>query len=142
MIRIEVLTPERLVGETEGAEVLVPTVNGIVGIRTGHLPLIAPLKPGEVLVKDADGNDLEHYAVSGGFLEVSENTVRILADTAERADELDELKIQENIARAEQRKADAKDSHELAEATALLEQNFSRLKVAQRKKHHHNHPPI
>ena len=134
MIHIEVITPEKLIGQSDGAEVLVPTLNGVLGIRTNHLPIIAPLKAGEVLIKDEDGNDVDHFAVAGGFLEVSENVVRILADSAERADDLDELIIQENIARAERRKADAKDKQELIGAAAQIEHNLVRLKVAQRKK--------
>lgn len=139
MLKIEIITPERLVHTTEGEEVIVPTVNGMIGIRTGHVALIAPLKPGEIIVKNGS-LEQDFLAVAGGFVEVNNNVVRILADSAEHAHEIDELAITEAIERAKQAKADTADRVEHAEATALIELNLARLKVAGRKKSHGSHP--
>lgn len=140
-MKIEILTPERKINEYEGDEVIVPTLNGVVGIRSGHVPFVAPLKAGEVVVKQGK-NDTEHYAVAGGFVEVVANNVRILADSAEHASELNPTIIQEAIKRAQEAKSKATDSHELADAAALIEANLARLKVANRKhaRSHTYHP--
>ncbi len=133
MITIEIVTPERLVHTLHGTEVVLPTLEGQIGVRKGHIPLIAPLKAGQIVVKQENGTE-ELYAVAGGFAEVLGNTVRILADSAERAEELDEKKVEEAIARAVKQKSEASADHEMVDAAAQLEANLARLKVIQRKK--------
>ena len=140
MISVEVVTPERVVHTTQGAEVLLPTINGTLGIRSGHLPLIAPLKAGQVVVKQENGEE-EVYAVAGGFVEVLPNAVRIMADSAERAEELDELVVKDAIDRAERAKLEATEKHEFADAAAGLEANLARLKAVQRKKARNHRGP-
>lgn len=135
MLKIEIVTPERLVRTAEGDEVLLPTVEGQIGIRTGHIPLIVPLQAGEIIVKQDSGNR-EFFAVAGGFVEVIDNTVRILADSAEHSDELDELIVMEAVERARKLKEEATESVQFADASAQLEANLARLKVVGRKKAH------
>jgi F-type H+-transporting ATPase subunit epsilon len=135
MLSVEVITPQRVVLETTGDLVVVPTAEGILGIRSEHIPLIAPLKAGEIEIHK-EGTPAQHLVVSGGFLEVIDNHVRILADAAERAEELDELKIQEAIERARQLQAEAKNRQQFAEATSQIELNLARLKVSRRKRRH------
>lgn len=141
MITIEVLSPEKPVHRTNGVEVLIPTTVGQLGIRKGHRPLIAQLIPGTMVVKKEKGPD-EVLATFGGFVEVFENAVIVMADSAELAEELDELKIQEAIHRAEDLKSDAKDTGELRAASALLAANLLRMKAVKRHrahgKHHHS----
>lgn len=138
MLTIEVISPEKALHRTEGTEVLLPTTAGQLGIRTGHRPLIAELKPGEVVVKKEGAKD-EVLATFGGVVEVFEDTVYVLADTAELAEELDELKIQEAIHRAEVLKSEAKDSGELKAASTLLAANLLRMKAVKRQRGH-RHP--
>lgn len=133
MIKVDIVSPERVVHQVSGVEVVLPTIDGEIGVRPGHIPLISVLTAGQVVVKQKDGSE-DLYAVSGGFIEVINNHIRILADTAERAEELVELKIQEAIARAKQAKEEAGETHEFADAAAQLEANLARLKVVQRKK--------
>lgn len=135
MLKIEIVTPERLVRTAEGDEVLLPTVEGQIGIRTGHIPLIVPLKAGEIIVNRDDGSR-DFFAVASGFVEVIENTVRIMADSAEHSDELDELIVKEAVERAERLKEEATETVQFADAAAQLEANLARLKVVQRKKAH------
>lgn len=137
MLTVEVLSPERPVHQTKGVEVLLPTTVGQLGIRTGHRPLIAQLLPGEVVVKHEDGKE-ETLATFGGFVEVFNDTVTVMADSAELADHLDELKIQEAIHRAEEMKSNATDSGELRTATAMLAQNLLRMKAVKRHRGHHS----
>jgi len=140
MIKVEIVTPERLVHTAEGVEIILPTVDGQIGVRNNHLPIITLLKPGQVVVKQANGSE-ELLAVAGGFVEVRDNIVRVLADSAERAEELNEEQIRAAIARAEELKATAQDEHEFADANARITANLARLKVLQRKRSrsHHQH---
>lgn len=131
MLTIEVLSPEKAIHHTKGVEAIIPTADGQVGIRTGHLPLLAPMVAGTVIVKKEDGSE-EALATFGGFVEVYNDTVYLMTDSAELAEDMDELKIQEAVHRAEALKEEARDTSELREASALLAANLLRLKAVQR----------
>jgi F-type H+-transporting ATPase subunit epsilon len=135
MLKVEIITPERIVHQTEGEGVIVPTIEGQIGVRSGHLPLIAILQTGEIIVKKPHGRN-EFYAVAGGFVEVLPNMIRVMADSADRADELDEMAVHQAIERARKAKEEAEDDVKMADATALLELNIARQKAIQRKKAH------
>lgn len=139
MLKVEILTPERLVLATEGEEIVIPTASGVIGVRTGHVPLIAPLKAGEIVVKK--GKELEHLAVAGGFVEIHQNNVRVMADSAAHATELDLKAIEEAVARAQKAKEEAKDGVGLTSATAALEMYLAQRKVAQRRHSRSHHSP-
>ncbi|MFT3744561.1 MAG: F0F1 ATP synthase subunit epsilon [Pyrinomonadaceae bacterium] len=87
MLRLEIVTPEKRVLDTEVDSVTVPTASGEVGILPSHAPLVSAIKPG-VLAYTVKGST-DKLAVSGGFLEVNADKVAVLADTAETADEID-----------------------------------------------------
>ena len=135
MLKVEIVTPERLVRTAEGDEVTLPTIEGQIGILKGHIPLIVPLTAGEIVVKRKDGSR-DYFAVAGGFVEVLSDTVRIMADSAEHSDELDELIVKDAVERAECLKSEATETIQFADAAAQLETNLARLKVIQRKKAH------
>jgi len=139
MITVEIITPERLVHTSTGSEVILPTVEGEIGVRTGHIPLIAILKAGAIVVKKTEGAE-DVYAVAGGFVEIINNTVHVMADSAERAEELNEDRIKEAIERAKEMKVEKPISrHDFA--IAAPEANVARLKAIQRKhsRNHHQH---
>jgi F-type H+-transporting ATPase subunit epsilon len=87
MLNLEIVTPEKKVLSEAVEAVTVPTTNGEIGILTDHASLISTLKSG-VLSYARGGGATEKMTVSGGFVEVSGNNVSILADIAERADEI------------------------------------------------------
>ena len=87
MLRLEIVTPERRILDTEVDSVTVPTASGEVGILPSHASLVSAIKPG-ILVYTIKGTT-DKLAVSGGFLEVNANKVAVLADTAETAAEID-----------------------------------------------------
>ncbi|MEI8003913.1 MAG: ATP synthase F1 subunit epsilon [Methanothrix sp.] len=118
--------------QLEGTEVLLPGSEGQLGILSGHIPLVVTLKPGEVVVKQS-GNTV-HFAVAGGFAEVINNEVRIMVDSADSAEELDELTIQSAIERAKATMSESIETQQYADAAAQLEANLARLKVVQRRK--------
>lgn len=87
MLNLEIVTPEKKVLSEAVDVVTVPTAGGEVGILQNHAPLISALKAG--VLSYSKGGAIERLVIAGGFLEVSQNNVSVLADTAERADEID-----------------------------------------------------
>ncbi len=87
MLNLEIVIPEKKVLTETVDVVTVPTANGEVGILQNHAPLISALKPGILSYSKAGAT--ERMVIAGGFLEVSADNVSVLADTAERADEID-----------------------------------------------------
>lgn len=132
-IKFEVVTPERVVLKKQVLQATVPTEDGEITILPEHIPLMSILKPGVVEMKLEDG-ELELMSVSGGFIEVMRDKIVILADTAERADELDEARIEEARARAEARKKELEnvDDVQFANIAVQLEKEMARLKALTR----------
>lgn len=126
-IKFEIVTPERVVLSQEILQITVPTTSGEITVLPGHISLVSVLRPGVIEVKRADGV-VEIMAVSGGFLEVMKDKIVILADTAERAEELDEARIQAAQARAEETKKNAAaiDDVQFAAVAAKLEKELAR----------------
>jgi F-type H+-transporting ATPase subunit epsilon len=85
---LEVVAPERSLVEEQVSEVQVPALDGFIGVLPGHAPLLSELKPGGVLTY-RNGGDEKTLAVYGGFVEVLPDRVRVLADAAERKEEID-----------------------------------------------------
>ena len=132
-IKFEVVTPEKVVLKKQILQVTVPTEDGEITVLPEHIPLMSILKPGVIEMKLEDG-ELEVMSVSGGFIEVMRDKIIILADTAERADELDEARIEEARARAEARKKDLEnvDDVQFANIAVQLEKEMARLKALTR----------
>lgn len=103
---------------------------GELGIGPGHAPLLTSLKPGTVRVKDHDGNE-ETYYVSGGMLEVQPHVTTILADTAARADDVDEAAALAAKEAAESAMADQNSEIEYAEAAVQLAEAVAQLRTLQ-----------
>jgi len=108
----------------------VPTTSGEITILPDHIPLVSVLQPGVIEVKRAD-NVVEIMSVSGGFIEVLKDKIVILADTAERAEELDEERIKEAQKRADELKKNAKASDDIdfADVSARIEKELARLRA-------------
>jgi F-type H+-transporting ATPase subunit epsilon len=131
-IHLEIVTAERVVLSDDVDQINAPTKDGRVGILPRHAPLLTILDIGELtIIKDGASTP---FAVSGGFMEVLPNRVTILADTAERADEIDEARAEEARRRAEEQIAQRQSDHDIALAEAELRRALIRLKVAQLKR--------
>jgi F-type H+-transporting ATPase subunit epsilon len=87
MLKLEIVTPEKRVFDADVDSVTVPTATGEAGILPNHAPLISALKPG--ILAYSNKGTVERLAVAGGFVEVSNNRVSVLTDTAESATEID-----------------------------------------------------
>ncbi len=114
MLKLEIVTPERKVVDSEVESVTVPTASGEVGIMAAHAPLISALKPG-VLSYSQKGS-IEKLAISTGFVEVSRDLVSVLTDFAESSDEIDQAKAKVDRDEAEK---------ELTSSTAPVDETES-----------------
>jgi len=132
-IKFEIVTPERVVLKEEISQVTVPTKEGEITVLPKHTPLVSTLKPGVIELKKKTG-EVVIMSVSGGFIEVLRNKVVILADTAERAEELDLIRAEEARARAEEIKKETRqeDSEKFAAITAQLEKELARTRAVKK----------
>ena len=131
-LRLEIVTAERVV-YSEDIDILVaPGIDGELGILPSHAPLLTMLNPGEIRVVK-DGEEI-YMAVSGGFLEVIGNRVTVLADTAERAEEIDVERSEEAIRLAQESIASAPGEADLERAMATIRRSQARLRVARRRR--------
>jgi F-type H+-transporting ATPase subunit epsilon len=133
IIKFEIATPERVVLKKEAKQVMVPTLEGEITILPNHSPLVSILKPGVIEAKLAD-DSTEIMSVSGGFVEVLKSKLVILADSAERAEELDEQAVEEarKKAQASKDKAESEDQVEFTEIAAKLERELARLRAVKK----------
>lgn len=137
-MRFRLISPEKIVYESDINSVTVPTETGEITILPHHVPLTSVLAPGELIIR---GPQNHVFAVASGFVIVTGDRVDVLAETALHADEIDLQKAEEARARAAQlREADLGEM-EIAEATAALERALAQIKVAKRKHRHHPHTP-
>jgi len=129
-LRLDIVTAERAVYSEEVDMVIAPGVEGQLGILPHHVPLMTVLEAGELRIKK--GGDEESLAISGGFLEVRPDRVVVLADAAERAEEIDVARAEEAKRRAQERLAARyAPGVDVARAEAALRRSLARLKVAE-----------
>lgn len=125
----EVVTPARLITQEEVESLVVPAAEGYLGVLKNHSPLITALAAGVVRYRKQGA--LKRMAVSGGFMEVSNNKVILLADTAERAEEIDLGRAQRAKERAEKRLRESPEGLDVNRAKFALQRAVSRIKAAQ-----------
>lgn len=132
-LRLEVVTVERKLIDEDVNMVVAPGSEGVLGILPRHTALLTALSYGELVVK-RDGQPDEYLAISGGFMEVQPGHVVVLADAAERAEEIDLARAEAARKRAEELLAQAKKSDvDFARVEASLRRSLTRLKVARRR---------
>lgn len=134
-IKFRIVTPEKTVYENTIYQVTLPVSDGDVTILPDHRSYIGSLKPGEVIVKKIK-NDTETISlvVAGGFVEFHKNKLVVLADSAERTEDLDIEKIEEARKRAEDLKKNriSMDENEYARVIAEIERGVAWSKIANR----------
>ena len=127
-LHVEVVTAERELYNGEANLVSAPGSEGRLGILPRHAALLTTLAPGDLRI-ELNGAE-EPLFVSGGFLEVSDNNVTVLADTAEHAEEIDQARAEEARRRAQERLAQTQSNVERAELQGALERAMARIRVA------------
>lgn len=137
MIKFKIVTPGRTVFEREINQATLPVVDGQVTIMPGHRSYIASIKSGEIILKME--NEEIVLATSGGFIEFNDNSLVLLADTAEEAKEIDLERAENARKRAEEIKKEKVSMSELeyAKVAAAIEKEAVRVRVARR--HHGSH---
>jgi F-type H+-transporting ATPase subunit epsilon len=132
MFKLSVVTPEKVAFEEDVTSIVAPGIVGYLGVLTNHAPLITPLIPGRLEVKDSS-NQRSEYFISGGFLEVSKNVATILADAVENSDEIDVERAKAAEKRARERLARRNNPEvDEARAEAALKRAIWRQKMARR----------
>ena len=129
---LEIVTVERLVSSEEVSAVVAPGVEGEMTILPRHAPLLTQLRPGELRVVK-DGTEDNYIAVSGGFIEVIGDKVTVLADAAEREEEIDFERAQVGLKRAQERVANSGNDLDLERAMTAMRRSQVRLNIAGRR---------
>lgn len=129
---LEIITPEKVVLKDEVDEVIVPTITGEIAILPNHAQLLTRINPGELIIRK-NGKD-QSFAILGGFLEIINNHISVLADYAVRAEDIEIAKVQEAQERARQKMKQKATEKEFRVAEAELRKSLLQLKVARKHK--------
>ena len=130
-IKLEIVTPERIVVSEGVDEVVLPGIEGEFGVLPGHIPFLTALKVGVLTYKMEDVE--EHLALSWGYVEVAHDSVKVLAETAEKATEIDISRAKTAREAAEKILTAGKEDTEYDEAQVRLEKAVIRVQVAGKK---------
>lgn len=129
--QLEIVTPEKLVVRESADEVQIPGKNGYIGVLPGHAPLITELGAGEISYRS--NGQLHRFSMAWGFAEVLPDKVTVLAETVERADEIDVTRAKQSLTKAEDLLKSAQTEEEFSVATAKIQRAESRIEVAQKR---------
>jgi F-type H+-transporting ATPase subunit epsilon len=133
-IELVIVTPEKHLARERVADVQMPGENGYLGILPGHAPLMTELGIGELSYHDVSGKESAHVAIVRGFAEVLPDRVTVLAETAERAEEIDVQRAKDALARAEKRLASNDPNIDWDRANVALQRALIRIQVATKKR--------
>jgi len=132
-LKLEMVTPYKRVLAEEVDEITAPGFIGELGLLPGHTPLLTTLKVGELSYKK--GSEIFHVAINWGYLEVEEDKVTVLVDTAEKSDEIDLARAKAALGRAEEAlKSLPQEDKQHAVMEAALQRALIRIQVAGKKR--------
>ncbi|MBQ2760790.1 MAG: F0F1 ATP synthase subunit epsilon [Mailhella sp.] len=129
-LRLDIVTPDKVVLNAEVDYVGACGVDGQFGLMPQHAPLLSALTVGDLYYRQ--GNETHWVFIAGGFAQISDNKVTVLAECAELASDIDIERAKEAKARAEQRLADPKPDVDLVRAELALQRAVARIRVASR----------
>ena len=138
-VELIIVTPQRQLLREKVASVQLPGASGELGILPGHAPLITELGNGELGYKASGGGEPVVVAVLSGFAEVLPDRVTVLAETAERPEEIDVARAKEALARAEARLKSTDPDVDWDRATVALQRALVRIKVGELRRRVHSH---
>lgn len=131
-LHIQLITPEKVLIDEEADEVVLPTTTGELAILPHHVPLVTQVAPGVMTLK-RDGKE-ETLAIDGGFVEVTEKSVNVLADFAVQARETSAIKAEEARKAAEKAMKEKKSAYDFAEAETAFRRALLELKLTNRNR--------
>ena len=127
---LEVVTPEKAVFSEDVSSLVIPAHEGYLGVLAGHAPMLCTLKPGEIAIHGEHGE--QHFATSGGFVEITPKRVIVLSESAERTTDIDIGRAKEARQRAYDRLHKAEKSVDRERAQAALDRADNRLRLAEK----------
>lgn len=122
------------------SEVILPTLDGQIGIMTGHMPLVSVVDNGVISVRlnpRDSARKLIYFATNGGVIEMENNLLNVLVDEADHEDSINEAEAQAAYEKAQKLKSEAKDEVSLENAQKMIDRQAVRLQVASLKRRHH-----
>ena len=131
-IKLDIVTPEEAIFSDEIDMLVAPGIEGELGILPHHAPLMTVLGIGELIIRN--GNDEQYLAIGGGYLEVQPDRVIVLADAAERAEDIDIARAEAAKEAAQRTMAEKPSGIDSAQAEAALKRSLVRLKVATKRR--------
>ncbi len=131
-IKLQIITPEKIVYQNEVDQITAPTKDGEITVLPEHVGLLTQIVPGEIIARK--GEATHALAVTGGFMEVSQDSVNILADHAIRAEDIEVLKAQEAQRKAQKLMEEKTSEQDFAIAQSEMIKAITELKVAQKRK--------
>lgn len=137
-IKLQIVTPEKIVYQEEVDQITAPTKDGEITVLPNHAGLLTQIVPGEIVVKK--GKTANILAVTGGFMEVSKNSVNILADHAIRAEDIEVMKAQEAQRKAQKLMEEKTSEKDFAIAQSEMIKAIIQLRVATKYKKHPRNP--
>ena len=129
---LDIITPTNVVLSEEVDEITMPTTDGEISILPNHVNLLTKIAPGEMLIKKGPKTDL--FAITGGFLEIANNHVNVLADYAIHADAIEIAKVEEAKERAQKAMKEKLTEEDFRVVNAELAKSLLQLKVARKRK--------
>lgn len=139
MLHAQIITPDGSIFDGDADAISLPTPDGEITVLPHHIPLISIVVPGTIIVRH--GKEEKVFSVSRGVIEVDGKSLRILADTADRAEELQEAAVAQAKSAAEQLLQEKRQDEEgFAEATAIMERELARLSTIRKiRARRHSH---
>ena len=129
---LDIITPTKVILSEEVDEVTVPTIEGEISILPNHVNLFTKVNPGEMIIRKGSKSDL--FAVTGGFLEITNNHINLLADYAIHADDIEIAKVEEAKERAQKAMKDKLTEEDFRVASAELAKSLLQLKVVRKRR--------
>ncbi|OGH02460.1 MAG: ATP synthase F1 subunit epsilon [Candidatus Levybacteria bacterium RIFCSPHIGHO2_01_FULL_37_17] len=131
-LNLKVVTPVKMILSDEIDELTLPTTSGEISVLPNHIDLLTKVSPGEMVIKK--GGKIENFAITGGFLEISNNNATLLADYVIRATDIEVAKAKEAKERAEKKLSEKQGNKDFVVAQAELRKALLELKVANRRR--------
>ncbi|HAT03971.1 MAG TPA: ATP synthase F1 subunit epsilon [Candidatus Magasanikbacteria bacterium] len=135
LLKLKIATPEKVVYENDIFQVSIPTTTGEITVLPHHIPLVSVLVAGELKIKDSHGDHV--IAIAGGFLEIrGNNEIILLADNAERAEDIDIDRAEQARQRAQKEMEEAKNRQDIdfAKLQAVIDREMNRVRVGKKYK--------
>ena len=131
-LTLELVTPEKVAWSAPADFVVLPALKGEMGVLPGHQSFLVQLHPGEVRV--TSGGDVKHFAVSGGFAEIKNDTIALFAETAEDAGQIDAERARQALEKAKAVVTSGLDPMQLAAMEGAIRRAQVRVRVSRRSK--------